>query len=66
MNQGEKEVTKIFLTGDHPKLLLIQKMLHDSLGIQVETVNSLDFLSKVNMELPHRFILPLSLCLKEV
>lgn len=66
MNKGEKEVTKIFLTGDHPKMLLIQKMLQDALGIHVETENSLDILSKVNMDVPSRFILPLSLCLKEV
>jgi len=66
MHKGEKEVTKLFLTGDHPKLRLIQKMLQDSLGIHIETKNSLDILSKVNMDVPDRFILPLSLCLKEV
>ncbi|WP_280769780.1 type IV pilus biogenesis protein PilM [Salipaludibacillus daqingensis] len=66
MNKGEKEVTKIFLTGDHPKLMLMQKWLEDSLGVLVETEKSLDILSKVNMDVPHRFILPLSLCLKEV
>ncbi|WP_416151358.1 type IV pilus biogenesis protein PilM [Salipaludibacillus sp. HK11] len=66
VNKGEKEVTKIFLTGDHPKILLIQKLLEDSIGINVETEKSLDILSKVNIYVPYRFMLPLSLCLKEV
>ncbi|PYZ93631.1 hypothetical protein CR194_10760 [Salipaludibacillus keqinensis] len=66
MNKGEKEVTKIFLTGDHPMMLLLHKWLEDTLGIPVKTEKSLDIISKVNMDVPHRFILPLSLCLKEV
>ncbi|SER92342.1 type IV pilus biogenesis protein PilM [Salipaludibacillus aurantiacus] len=64
--KGGNKKTELFLTGDHPKLWFIQKSLEDSLKMDVQTEKSIDLLSKVNMDLPGQFILPVSLCLKEV
>ncbi|MCE7793497.1 pilus assembly protein PilM [Salipaludibacillus sp. CUR1] len=64
--KSENKKADLFLTGDHPKLWFIQKSLEDTLKMDVQTEKSIDLLSKVNMDLPGQFILPVSLCLKEV
>ncbi|ADU31341.1 type IV pilus biogenesis protein PilM [Evansella cellulosilytica] len=62
MNQGQKEITNIVLTGDHPKLATLIK---DRLA-EINTNSSLKVIEDLQVELHPHYILPLSLCLKEV
>ncbi|MCD8509096.1 MAG: hypothetical protein LRY73_03895 [Bacillus sp. (in: Bacteria)] len=58
-NKGEDEITNIILAGDHPKLQYIRNSLDEIDG----TVKSLD---EMDLGIHYHYILPLSLCLKEV
>lgn len=64
--KGEKEVTRIFLTGDHPMIMKVKNMLQTFTGLQIEMEQALDYLSEDNQDFSNKFLLPLSLCLKEV
>lgn len=66
MFKGEKEVSKVFLTGDHPMLLKVKKMLGNSTGLEIEMKHSLGDFIEDQRNLTNKFLLPLSLCLKEV
>ncbi|MCZ0702406.1 type IV pilus assembly protein PilM [Natronobacillus azotifigens] len=59
LNKGEKDITTILLTGDHPLLPDIKKQLMQ------RDVNILA-LYEMNIGIHKHFHLPLSLCLKEV
>ncbi|RKL65913.1 pilus assembly protein PilM [Salipaludibacillus neizhouensis] len=64
--KGEKEVSKIFLTGDHPMLMKVKKMLENSTGLEIEMKHSIGDIIEDNSNVANKFLLPLSLCLKEV
>ncbi|WP_088033220.1 type IV pilus biogenesis protein PilM [Evansella clarkii] len=67
LNKGEQEVTKILLAGDHPRLKEIKSKLEEAFPARTtELVSSLSILEDTNETLSYQYILPLSLCLKEV
>ncbi|MFA9555949.1 type IV pilus biogenesis protein PilM [Evansella sp. AB-rgal1] len=62
MHQGTKEITNMILLGDHP-------MLFTTIKEKVSSLNSpatLKVMEKVRNDIPDQYLLPLSLCLKEV
>lgn len=66
INQGKAEITKTFITGDHPYLSLIKQQLDEMTGIPSDTFNENTFETSKGDLIPSSFYLPLSLVLKEV
>ncbi|SFB16269.1 MULTISPECIES: type IV pilus biogenesis protein PilM [unclassified Bacillus (in: firmicutes)] len=66
LNNGNQEVTKIVVSGDHPMLSAFTEEMVERSGIQVEVLQSGSVSSVKNKELPATHLLALGLALKEV
>lgn len=66
LQQGRAEVTRILLTGDHPKYYDIHKRLTDMTEVPVDTIDQNLIVDGDGHELDRSFHLALGLALKEV
>jgi type IV pilus assembly protein PilM len=66
IHQGKAELTRIFITGDHPDLTYIKQQLDNMTGIPSLTFEDQAFTTSKAESIPSQFYLPLSLVLKEV
>lgn len=65
LHQGQKQVSKILLDGDHPMLARIKKDLEGRFDVPLETIVLPESI-QLEQELPHTFYLALGLALKGV
>lgn len=65
LHQGQKQVSKILLNGDHPMLAKIKLDMKERFDVPLETI-SYDEQEKLEEPLPQRFYLSLGLALKGV
>ncbi|RXI98412.1 pilus assembly protein PilM [Anaerobacillus alkaliphilus] len=66
INQGNAEVTKILVTGDHPYLDYIKEKLAEMTSINIISLTDDEFKLTKGESIPYRYHLPLGLLLKEV
>ncbi|MFD2446225.1 type IV pilus biogenesis protein PilM [Bacillus sp. CGMCC 1.16607] len=64
--QGNEQITKVLLNGDHPKLQIILQELQERLDVPIQTIDSNEWAVGKSSLFPHSHFLALGLGLKEV